>query len=346
MRTLRSAGLIGVLLLGTTGMVAQKVGTTSMQFLKVMPTARATAMGDAFATLATGADAVFWNPAGLTSSAMIEASTTVTMWLFDTKQGALAASVPLGNFGTVGVQVQYVDFGDIRETRVDELQFVGSGSNQRYNPGLTGSTFSPSSYLVGVSYARSFTDKFAAGLTLKYARESLYGSTTAVVRNPNDGTTETVNTYAGVVLFDFGMFYNTGFHSIRIGVALQNFGPQVLFAKEAFPAPLGFRLGTAMDLLGSNSLLGGDEDNRLTFAYDIFQPNDYAQQMHFGLEYEFSGLLAVRAGYKDNYDNEGLTYGGGVHTTVADFGVALDYSYAGMGDYLGDAHRISLGVKF
>lgn len=346
MRTIRYAGLVAILLLSVEGAVAQKVGTTSMQFLKVMPTARATAMGDAFATLATGADAVFWNPAGLTGSSMIEASTTVTMWLFDTKQGALAASIPFGSYGSIGVQLQYVDFGEIRETRVDQLQFVGTGGNQRYNPGLTGSTFSPSSYLVGLTYARSFTNKFSAGLTLKYARESLYGSSTAVVRNLNDGTTETVNTYAGVVLFDFGMFYNTGFHSIRIGVSLQNFGAQVLFAKEAFPAPLAFRLGTAMDIIGANSLLGGDEENRLTFAYDIFQPNDYAQQMHFGLEYDFGGLIALRAGYKENYDNEGFTYGGGVHTTVADVGVALDYSYAGMGTYLGDAHRISLGVKF
>jgi len=44
---------------------AQKVGTTSMQFLKVMPVARATALGDAFVALAEGVESVFWNPSGL-----------------------------------------------------------------------------------------------------------------------------------------------------------------------------------------------------------------------------------------------------------------------------------------
>jgi len=32
-----------------------------------MPCARATAMGDAYSVIASGADAVFWNPAGLAS---------------------------------------------------------------------------------------------------------------------------------------------------------------------------------------------------------------------------------------------------------------------------------------
>ncbi len=48
--------LVPLLLLagGLEKVTAQKVGTSSLQFLKVMPTARATAMGDAFVTLASG----------------------------------------------------------------------------------------------------------------------------------------------------------------------------------------------------------------------------------------------------------------------------------------------------
>ncbi len=69
---------------------AQKVGTSSLQFLKVMPTARATALGDAYVTLAAGANAVFWNPAGLAAASVNDIAMTMTVWLFDTKQGALA----------------------------------------------------------------------------------------------------------------------------------------------------------------------------------------------------------------------------------------------------------------
>src|SRR3990172_5378904 len=76
--------LLAAALVVCTGMVSgQKVGTTSLQFLKVMPTARATAMGDAFSSLASGADAVFWNPAGMMKSGQVEVVSTLTLWLFD-----------------------------------------------------------------------------------------------------------------------------------------------------------------------------------------------------------------------------------------------------------------------
>ncbi|MEI6053715.1 MAG: hypothetical protein WCQ44_13500, partial [Opitutaceae bacterium] len=61
--TLRTMIMLSLVVLCIDQMHEQKVGTTSLQFLKVMPTARATAMGDAFGSLASGADASFWNPA-------------------------------------------------------------------------------------------------------------------------------------------------------------------------------------------------------------------------------------------------------------------------------------------
>ena len=137
------AGLLAVLLLAAPAL-AQKVGTSSFQFLKVMPVARATALGDAYSTLASGAEAIFWNPAGMALVEGHDLSTTLTLWIFDTKQSALSYAASLGDWGTVGAQVQFVDYGKIEETRVDQLQFVGSGGDRRYNPGLTGSTFSPS----------------------------------------------------------------------------------------------------------------------------------------------------------------------------------------------------------
>jgi hypothetical protein len=87
------------------------------------------------------------------------------------------------------------------------------------------------------------------------------------------------------------------------------------------------------------------EDSRLTMAYDLFQPNDYKQQMHLGMEYAFTDALFLRAGYKFFYDNDGLTGGAGVRQEVAGFPLSLDYSYGSMGDYLPAVHRISVGVQ-
>jgi long-subunit fatty acid transport protein len=345
--TYRTAGAVLLLAVCIGQLQAQKVGTSSLQFLKVMPTARATAMGDAYVSLASGADATFWNPAGLTKLETHELSSTLTMWLFDTKQLALAYGLPMGDWGTLGFQFQYVDFGRIEETRADAVDLVvPANGTPFFNAGLTGRSFTPYSYLVGLSYARAFTDKFSAALTAKYVMESLWSEQAITIVNPVTGEASTYKTYADVVLYDFGMLYNTGFRSIQIGISAQNFGPQVKFADAAHPAPLAFRLGVSANLLGQEGLLFQDGTNRFTLAYDLFQPNDYRQQMHVGAEYSFLEFVALRAGYKIDYDSEGLTFGGGLHTDVSGWPVRVDYSYGKMSEYLNNVHRISLGVQF
>jgi len=326
---------------------AQKVGTTSMQFLKVMPTARAAAMGDAFVSLASGADASFWNPAGLARIEDHQMTSTLTTWIFDTKLIALAYDLPMGTWGNVGIQFQYVDYGTIQETRADLPDLVISPNGDRfYNSGLTGRSFTPYAYMVGFSYARAITDKFSTGVTVKYAMESLWSDQVITIVNSVTGEETSYKTYADVVLFDFGMMYNTGFRSVQIGVAAQNFGPPVTFARKSHPAPLAFRLGISANMFGTEGLFFQDAMNRLTVAYDLFQPNDYLQQMHVGAEYSFSEMFALRIGYKLDYDSEGLTYGGGIRVDLGGVPVATDYSYGKLSEDLNNVHRISVGVQF
>jgi hypothetical protein len=319
---------------------SQKVGSTSMQFLKVMPCARATAMGDAYSVLASGAEAVFWNPGGLASLEGQEISVTYLKWIFDTQQGALAFASSLGGWGVIGIQLQYVDFGEIPEA------IWGPPYNNDLNyPGLTGNTFRPFSCVGGITYASRITDKFSTGFAVKYAYESLYnGNTARAVTKAGD--TVDVNTWANGVLFDFGLHYKTNFHSIEIGASVQNFGPSLKYAIDANPAPLALRVGIAADIIGRDALLGSSEDSRLGLAFDLFQPNDYEQQYHAGMEYEFSQMVALRVGYKFNYDADGFTAGMGVKQTVGAVRLSVDYSYGALSYNLGNVHRISLGVGF
>ena len=318
---------------------AQKVGSTSMQFLKVMPCARATALGEAYTVWATGAEAVFWNPAGLARVDNMEFSTTYVNWLFDARQGAFSYAIEIPRFGAVGLQIQYIDFGEFEET-TNERPYI----NDPNNPGLTGRTFRPFSYLVGISYARYLTDRFSLGLSVKYAHESLFNSerVTAQVRQ---GVFEEVKTWANGLLFDFGIRYNTGFRSVYLGSAVQNFGADVKYAKESNPVPLLFRFGIGANLIGDEGLLrSGLKDNRLSVASDIFHPNDYAQQIHAGVEYEYSELIALRGGYKFNYDFDGFTFGVGIRHALEGLRISADYSYGDMGVYLGNVQRFSIGL--
>ncbi len=341
MKILKKQYLLIVLaaLLGTSASYAQKVGSTSMQFLKVMPCARATGLGEAYTVWATGAEAVFWNPAGLAATENMEFSTTYINWLFDAQQGAFSYALSIKGFGALGVQIQYVDFGEFEET-TNQRPYI----NNPDNPGMTGNTFRPFSYLLGISYARYLTDKFSLGVNVKYAHESLYNGdkVTAQVRQ---GVYEEVRTWANGLLFDFGIRYNTGYRSIYIGSAVQNFGADVKYAQESNPVPLLFRFGVGADMIGPNGvLISGSRDNRLSMAYDIFHPNDYSQQMHAGVEYEYGGIFALRAGYKFNYDYDGLTLGAGFRHAIEGLRLSADYSYGAMGTYLGYVQRISLGI--
>ena len=317
---------------------SQKVGSTSMEFLEVMPVARATALGDAYSVWASGADAVFWNPSGLALVQNQELSSTFVKWIFDTRQGALSYATPIGSLGAIGLQIQYVDFGEF-----DEAVATRPYINQEVNPGLTGNTFHPFSYLFGLTYARSLTDRFSTGLTVKYAHESLYNGQ-MVLAQVTQGSFEEVKTWASGVVFDFGIRYNTGFRSIQIGASVQNFGPNVTYAIQSSPVPLLFRWGVAADLIGKDALLSTDEENRLGLAFDLYQPNDYGQQEHLGAEYEYQGVFALRAGYKFNYDYEGLTLGAGIKQSLGSVQLSFDYSYGSIGPYLGNVQRISLGA--
>lgn len=345
MRHRRLFLILSTILLALVLSAQKKVGTTSMQFLKVMPSARITAMGDASSAFVDGVDAVFWNPAGLTSIQNHEVTATYTLWIFDTKQDALAYGINLGDYGFLGAQFQMTDIGSIEETKASSQHFDPSGN---FNPGFTGNTFTPLSLLVGISYAQQLTDHFSTGISMKYATETLWdgGTVEAPLENKANAVQEKYNTTAKVYLFDFGMKYKTGYKSLQIGAAVQNFGSQVKFAVEDYPAPLLFRLGISGNLLGNDALLLTDDKNTLTMSYDILQPNDYDQQMHFGAEYGFMELFKLRAGYKYNYDNEGLTFGGGIKTDVPGMLLGVDYSFGSMGEYLGNVHRISLGVQF
>jgi hypothetical protein len=298
---------------------AQQVGTTCFQFLKVNPDVRSTGMGDALASTSKHAMGMFGNPAVLTDIPRLDVGLSLTRWFFDTHINAFAAAFKLGDLGTLGVHGMMVDLGEIEETTVSALGYNAEGA---YNPGLTGRTIKPSSMVVGLTFARNLTNKFALGLTAKWMREDL------------------VESSASGIAFDFGLQYQTGFRSIVMSAVMRNFGPDVKFEKQEFPLPQTMMLGFATDLLASkDAMLFDVAQQKLTLAFNMAQPRDFDQQYHFGLEYALMDKIFLRAGYKMNFDEEGLCYGGGIALSL----FRLDYSFNSFGDYLENVHRFSFG---
>ncbi len=299
-----------------------KVGTTSFQFLKVMPDARSTAMGEAFTAVANNSEAVFWNPAAIAKVTGFDVSLSYLDWLLDMNHQSFSFAYTMSGIGTIGILGIITNVGDIKETRVDHLyrdQTTGT-----YNPGLTGRIVSPGAQVFGVSFARYVTDKFAFGFTVKYAREDL------------------VEYAASALIFDGGFVYRTGFRSLELASSIRHFGPEVKFLKdgESYPLPQTLTIGVSGYLISpENSFFLQSKEHKLLLAYDMVEARDYGQQYHMGVEYSMRDMLYLRGGYKFNYDEEGLTLGFGFNI----FNTRIDYSYGDFGESLDAVHRFSIG---
>ncbi len=298
----------------------EKVGVTSFQFLKVMPDARSTAMGEAYSSIAKGSDGMYWNPAAMMRSSGISANLSRVDYIFDTGHFGASVSYTLRGFA-FGLTFMNVDYGDIEVTDVAHLGYLPDGS---YNPGLTGEVIQPGAMLAGLGMAQRLTNKFSYGLSMKYVREDM------VVAD------------LSLLMWDMGILYETGFKSIALAATMRNFGPQVEYFDYSYPLPQTMNIGISTHLVGKDDPLLMDSGNhRLLVAFDLVQPRDYDQQYNAGLEYVFMDLVALRCGYKMNYDTEGLTFGAGLNLK----GFSIDYSYNTYGEFLSDVHRFSFSFN-
>ncbi len=300
---------------------AQPVGTTSLQFLKIMPNARALAMGGAYVSVTEGSEAAYWNPGGLARLHTFEFAVSYVDYLIDTYITAFSAAYSFGDFGAVALFGTYMRYGDIYETREDLLAFDADGE---FNPGLTGSLLNPMSLCVGVAYSRKLTNQFSLGIAVKYLREDLVQAV--------------VNSWS----VDPGIQFDTGFRSIRIGVAIRNFGPEVKFAEDTHPIPQELDLGLSAFLFApENALLFRTKGQSLMLAGSILHPRDYDQQFSLGMEYCFREAVYLRCGYKFNYDIEGLSLGFGLHL----YRFTLDYAFSNFGEYFDGVQRFSFSFE-
>ena len=304
----------------------KKVAQTGLQFLKVDVGARPAGMGGAFMMVGNDASAMFYNPAGM---ARMESGFDLfagnVAWIGGIQYYATGLAKALGNWGTVGLSAIYCDYGDdIAGTRV-------SSNDKGYED--TGN-IDVGAYAVGLSYARSLTNKFMVGGQIKFAQERLgeniLVANGAVVKNKVSG-----------VAYDFGTIFYPGFKSFRIGMSIRNFSNQFKYQQYAFQLPLTFTLGVAMDVLD----FLGEHGNPLLVAVDAIHPRDYTERINVGAEYEFMKLVAVRAGYRYNYDEEGLCAGIGVKHSFGGFGVKFDYAYSDFGIF-DTVNRFSMGISF
>jgi hypothetical protein len=329
-----SLALLGV---SSLAIAQTKYAQAGMPFLKIDVGARS-AMGGTYLGIVGDVESMYSNPAGLAFMPGFQVASTATNWIADIKHYAVGAAYRWGNIGTFGVNSVWMDNGEMKRT----IPYTGTDPDLRNAGFVDMGSFTIQEYAIGFSYARQITDRFSIGGQLKYAKQDL-GS--VLIEDPVSGNVFDKDNNVSNILLDFGTVYYPGWHDLRFGVSIRQFGNQSDYFDQRFELPITFNFGLAVDALQIFSNLDPEQeqDMRLTVAADWVHPRDYDPRQHLGLEFALKDLLFVRGGYKFNYDEEGLTAGIGVKKAFESFGARFDYTYTDFGIF-DNVNRFTMGI--
>lgn len=335
--------VLTLLLLGHHSLLAQgssgvsKRGTTAAPFLSIAQGARALGIGGAFVAIADDPSAMYWNPSGIASLQGFNLMVDHTYWFADIQYNYVGATINLGSYGALGLNLTASDIGQMNVTTVDQQEG-------------TGEVFTVSDLAVGVSYALNLTDAFSIGFNPKFVYQKIWKMS------------------ASAIAVDLGVKYRTPFEGVMLGMSITNFGTKmqmagnnalVLYdsdpgntghntrvpaqlAMEEWELPLSFRVGIAY-----NVPMGGL--GKLTLAVDAAHPSDNYESVNVGGEYVFDDFIYVRGGMKSLFQKdseESFTAGLGVKQfVVGNLQISVDYAYQDL-KRLKSAQKVTLGVAF
>ena len=298
---------------------ADKAGSVGFKFLNLQYSARGAALGGLSAQ-ATGAEAIFWNPAGLAEARGIGISASTTQWLVETSYLSAGVVLPFAG-GVVGASFVSVNYGEILKSN-----WSGSAALGTLSLDANQGSYSPSDAAIQLSYGRSLSDKFSVGATAKVITEKI--------------DTETISGFA----FDVGTQFNTGYRGIRIGAVITNFGPDIEPVQEGISSislPMTFSFG----IIGQAY---GNENMGLVTGVNVVKHADMTQRFAFNAELTVAGLAKIRGSYTvDSFGGDAidlqapLSVGAGVNMK----GVTADLGITVMADF-DVVTRISVGYAF
>ncbi len=305
---------------------SDRAGTSGFQFLKITADPRAAAMGETVAANAFDASALYWNPALAAQAERMQIGFSHTAYYADISVYYAAAYRRFGGF-TIGASLQALDSGEMNVTT-------------EYQPFGTGETFRLADMGLGLTVAQQLTDLFSYGITGRFVRES---------------TAEIVTTTG---IFDVGVFYRVGETGAQMAVSIRNFGfdgtptgeiertvvggegTVVESDFESITPPTTFHLGVSYNAFRSNP------NNTLLISGQLNNPNDNAENFNVGVEYTWSRMLALRAGYRFGVEEYSIP-SMGVGFIVPGFSetadVRFDYAFTQL-ERLGNVHRIGVNL--
>lgn len=301
-----------------------RAGTAGAPELRIPVGARYLAMSGAAIANVSGLEAIYWNPAGVdVSSTDANAMFSYRQYIADMSMNFAAVSGRLGDLGSFGLSFRSLNIGDINVTTMDQ-------------PDGNGQIFSPSYFVIGLTYSKQLTDRITIGTNFNLISENI----------------DKVS--ASGFGFDFGVQYNNLFdvQGFGVGVVVKNLGPSMTFSgngtfilandQSSSRGPTYYNFTAASAELPSEIGIGlsymrhFDEQNSVMLSTS-FQNNNFTYDDYkIGAEYNFKDLLFVRLGYLASFQSteqtpniwQNYTVGIGVNTKeFSDIDLSVDYAY-------------------
>lgn len=339
MRNLTITIIITLALSATAVAGNTNAGKSAYSFLKVGVSAKAQAMGGAFAGLADDIGGLYYNPAGLTTPSYIFAKTVKSYDEYgegeeihrETQVKSVAPHRFMATYLNYLLDFQsgylgYVRSFDEKTALGISLNYQSYGSFKRFDrQGAELGTFGAYDLALGVAYSKNLIERFSVGISGKFITESIDGYS------------------SDALALDLGALYQLKGGRSNIGLAITNLGTQLKgFSKShKDPLPLVIDAGFAHHLRGLP----------LTVTGDLLMPTDNSVYMALGGQFEAFSPFMIRLGwnssgrdYKTESSKDDLAgFSGGFGYNIKEY--SFDYSYSSFAD-LGNVHRLTLSADF
>lgn len=328
---IKSAGKPAVLALAMLASVPviagneDRAGSAGSTDLLINPFARGSGFANANTAFGRGLEAQFLNVAGLAFTERTELLAAHTRWLAGSGIGinAFGFSQNLGKErGVLGFSVMSLGSGSITRTTVEQ-------------PDGDGSTYNVDNLNLGVSYAKSFSNRIHGGVTVRLINQNVS------------------NISAAGFAIDAGIIYRTfigkkgqeqepGRENLYFGITLKNIGPRMsatgdgLSVTNVSPihgSPMTqqqrsaeFEMPALMHI-GAGYIHRFAEVHALSFAFNFTTNSFTKDQFMLGAEYGWKEMLMVRGGFTFESGIFGEREGVGAELTNAFTGPSAGLSF-------------------
>ena len=353
---LRALGLTALLALAASSAWAgsdERKGTGGATELLLQVGPRGSALGGGTTSDVSGVDAIFWNPAGLAGLEGSEVLFSHTQYIADMKLNYAAVAARAGALGVIGFNAKVLSIGDVIVTTEDA-------------PDGTGEVITPTFTVLGLSWARQFTDRVNFGGTLNLVNEQVLAVS------------------ATGVAMDLGVQYDTGWRGLKLGMVMKNFGTTMeygganlevntlppgsdpsaanrtlSFSTAPFEMPSFFTLAATYNLYQR-------ADNRLQML-GAFQNNNFVGDSYMaGAEWNYRDMFALRGSWFGTVTSQidanssdeslqfdsgddlysGYAFGAGANVKTGSTRLSVDVAYRPVRNFFDDTVEVGLKLKF